>query len=99
MDNKQRLIIAKQKAHNSRGSNFYVTNQGIKRDFDLMGAKYVYKVYYNNGLYVEDFEGNKIEKPIGKKIEKSDSRKAGNKKTSISSELRDIADAEASEPD
>ena len=28
-----------------------------------MGAKYDYKVYYKNGLYVEDFEGNKIERP------------------------------------
>jgi hypothetical protein len=88
---KSYLITAKQKAHLSKGSNFYVTKQGIKRDFNLMGAKYEYKVYCSNdGLYVEDYEGNKIEKPtVLEKERKTKSEGKGSKKTTISSELRD----------
>lgn len=87
MKSKSNLIIAKQKAHGSKGSNFYVTKQGIKRDFNLMGAKYEYKVYFKDGLYVEDSEGVKIEKPEAKEAKP----RAGNKsrKAAIPSELRD----------
>lgn len=95
MDANKLLILAKQKAHLVKGQNFYVTKQGIKRDFNLLGAKYIYKVYFKNGLYVEDNKGDKIEKP--EKVDKSESRatrKAGGKKTSVSRELREF-DAEA----
>lgn len=94
MDSKSNLIIAKQKANMSRGSNFYVTTQGIKRDFNLMGAKYEYKVYFKNGLYVEDYEGVKIEKPNVLETKKTNSRKGSAKKATISSELRDSTSKE-----
>jgi hypothetical protein len=92
MDSKSNLIIAKQKAHGSKGSNFYVTKQGIKRDFNLMGAKYEYKVYFKNGLYVEDSEGVKIENPEAREAKPRTGSKS--RKTPLSSELRDTPDAE-----
>ena len=85
MDSKSNLILAKQKAHKSKGSNFYVTKQGIKRDFNLMGAKYEYKVYFKDGLYVEDSKGIEIEKPKAKRT---------TKKTTIPSKLRDTTSKE-----
>jgi len=87
------LIIAKQKAHKSKGSNFYVTKQGIKRDFDLMGAKYEYKVYYKGGLYVEDSKGVQIEKP---KTKKSRARSQAPEVT-IPSDMRDTSNEAANE--
>jgi len=89
---KSYLITAKQKAHLSKGSNFYVTKQGIKRDFNLMGAKYEYKVYFKNGLYVENYEGAKIEKPtVLEKERKTKPEEKGSKKATISPELRNPA--------
>jgi hypothetical protein len=56
-------IQAIQQAHQCRGQNYYVTNEGIKRDYNLLGGKYEFKIY-NNGkdVVVENFEGKIIEK-------------------------------------
>jgi len=80
------LILAKQQAHKAEGVIFYVNDKGVYQDYNLFGAKWVYKVYYKKGLYVEDIQGKKIEKPTkaksasklrnstSKKVRKDDER-------------------------
>lgn len=63
MDN---LILAKQRACQAKGQNFYVTKNGIKRDYDLLGGDYLFKVYFNTEINVEDSKGKKIEQRKGK---------------------------------
>lgn len=79
------LILAKQQAHKAPRQNFYVTKTGIKRDYDLFGGKYLFKVYFNDGLYVEDADGKEIEKP----------RKSGTGKAKVSHKLQDSSDEKA----
>lgn len=81
------LVLAKQQASKAKGMVFYVTDKWIKQSFQLFGAKWDYKVYFKNGVYVEDSKGKIIEKPEKK-----------GKKT-ISQDMRNIADGEVREND
>lgn len=63
---KKLLIQAKQEASQAKGQNFYVTEQGLKRDFDLMGGEFIYKVYFKKGLYVKDSKNKDVETPRAK---------------------------------
>lgn len=60
-------ILAEQYATQAPGQNFYITKQGIKRDFNLFG-KYEYKIYYKEGIYVEDEKGNIIKSPVSQEL-------------------------------
>lgn len=84
------LILAKQQASQAKGQNFYVTKTDIKRDYDLLNSPYIYKVYFKNGINVEDSKGKKIESP-----KTTDSKD----KTSVSSKLRDSKNAKVNEND
>jgi hypothetical protein len=75
-------IRAIQMAHQIQGQNFYVTPDGIKRDYNLLGGKYDFKIYNNRkAVIVENFEGKIVEE------------------ITLSSELRNTADAEVREDD
>lgn len=82
------LILAKQQASQAKGQVFYVTKSGIKRDYDLLNATYLYKVYFKNGIHVQDSKGKKIE-------DKKSESKSG--KASVSQKLRDTKDAKVNE--
>lgn len=59
MINKIRAI---QMAHQVQGQNFYVTPDGIKRDYNLLGGKYEFKIYNNRkAVIIEDSKGKIIE--------------------------------------
>lgn len=62
MNTKDLKIKAIQNAHQCQGQNFYVTENGIKRDFNLLGGKYEFKIYNNRkAVVVEDDKGKVIE--------------------------------------
>jgi hypothetical protein len=82
------LILAKQRAAQAKGQNFYVTKSGIKRDYDLLNGSYIYKVYFKNGIHVEDSKGKKIE-------DREEESKSG--KTTVSQKLRNVKDAKVNE--
>ena len=84
------LIIAKQQASQAKGQNFYVTKKGIKRDFNLLGGSFIYKVYFNTEINVEDSKGEKI------KNKKAESK---SNKATLSSKLRDSKNEAASKND
>ena len=76
------LILAKQQAAKAIGQNFYVTEKWIKRDYDLFGAKFSFKVYSDKkGVYVENREGKIIERPERKTTVSSKRGNATNEKT------------------
>lgn len=77
------LILAKQQACKAKGQNFYVTKTGIKRDFNLFGGSYEFKVFFTDGIYVEDSKGRTVEKPAIKKAR-------------VSQKLRNTSDEEVS---
>ena len=81
----EKLVQAKQMASQAKGLNFYVTKSGIKRDFNLFGGDYEYKVYYKKGIIVEDSKGKRIK-------EAKDSTKAA--ETKVSPKLQDAVDVE-----
>jgi hypothetical protein len=55
-------VLAIQQAHGCQGQNFYVTNDGIKRDYNLLGGKYEYKIFNNRkAVVIEDGQGKVIE--------------------------------------
>lgn len=62
MNTKELKIKAVQNAYQCQGQNFYVTEEGIKRDFNLLGGKYEFKIYNNRkAVIIEDGKGKVIE--------------------------------------
>ena len=82
------LILAKQMACQAKGQNFYVTKKEIKRDYNLLNGSYLFKVYFNTEINVEDSKGKKIE---------GGNSKAG--KVSVSQKLRNVKNEKANEND
>lgn len=90
MNIESNLILAKQQACSAKGLNFYVTKSGIKRDYDLFNGSYIYKVYFKNGIHVEDSKGEKVE---------TQKQKRDSEKATIPSKLRNSKDEKASKND
>ena len=91
MNLQDKLQNAKMQALNAPRMNFYVTEKEVKMDYNLFGAKYFYKVYNDNGLFVEDENSKIIERPGKNEAEKEEPKKS---KTRIPSKLRNTSDEE-----
>lgn len=79
MNTNELKIKAVQNAHQCHGQNFYVTDEGIKRDFNLLGGKYEFKIYNNRkAVIIEDGKGKVIEQiTISSELRDTTHAKAG----------------------
>lgn len=79
MNTNELKIKAIQNAHQCQGQNFYVTDEGIKRDFNILGGKYEFKIYNNRkAVIIEDSKGKVIEQiTLSSELRDTTNAKAG----------------------